>query len=72
MDTYAIEENKSMYMSLMMLSPPLGIIIGFVMTRVIMIDFSWQASFVVQGLIQSSLALIFLFVSGDYIEIDVI
>lgn len=40
-DTYSTTQNKSHWMSFMLLSPPLGVILGYTMTYVIMKHSTW-------------------------------
>ena len=43
-------------MSVMLLSPPLGVIGGYTMTAIILFNSNWHVSFLIQGLMVLSLA----------------
>lgn len=70
MDTVCPESNKSMWLSLCMLAAPLGVIFGYSLTYVILKVYSWETSFIIQGLIYFGLAFIYMFVPSDYLEIQ--
>ena len=47
-------------MPLMLLSPPLGVIAGYIMTAIIILKSNWHISFLIQGLTILILALLIL------------
>jgi len=49
-------------MSMMLLSPPLGVICGYIMTVLILLKSNWHVSFLVQGLMALSSAIIIIFI----------
>lgn len=50
-DTFATHKSKSMWMSLMMLSPPLGVILGYIIVASMLESYGWRTSFLVQAIL---------------------
>ena len=59
-------------MSLMLLSPPLGIISGYIMTAWLINHVRWEISFYIQGVIMILCFILTLFVPHIYCEIDLV
>jgi MFS family permease len=70
-DTFAINKEKSAWMAFLLLSPPLGVILGYSLTGFLAYRFSWQMAFYVQAVIFVAITLITMLVPGKYINIDV-
>jgi hypothetical protein len=55
---------------MMLLSPPLGVIGGYLMTAIILFKSSWHVSFLIQGLMVLFFACILFILPDQYINID--
>jgi hypothetical protein len=46
-DTYGSHREKATWLSLMLLSAPLGVILGYSLTGFLALNYSWQTSFLI-------------------------
>ena len=49
-DTYGSEKQKSIWLTVLLLAPPLGVVLGYTMTYWIKLYHSWEWSFCIQAL----------------------
>jgi MFS family permease len=68
-DTYFTGKEKATMMSLMLLSPPLGVVLGFSLTASLP---SWRWSFVFNSALMFLCALIISFIPSHYLNINVV
>ena len=69
-DAYGYKQVKQAWMAIGLLSCPLGVVSGYILTYLIMSELSWQDSFKIQGVIILTLTLLTVFVPKEYTEID--
>ena len=71
-DTYALNSTKSMYLSLMLLSAPLGALQGFIMAAYINYYMHWRYTFFFIGLMSFGCAIFICAIPGRYVNIDTV
>lgn len=49
-DAFAKESHKTLMLTLLLLAPPLGVVLGYLMTATLITNFSWQWAFYVQSM----------------------
>ena len=69
-DCYSEESTKAFWLTMMLLSPPLGVVSGFGLTAVCIKYNSWKLSFRIQAIISFSIAVLMLLVHRSYVNID--
>jgi MFS family permease len=69
-NTIGDKENISYYMSFFILSTPLGVIIGYIITAVVISDATWQWAFYVMSGNMLLLTFAMFFFSKHYINYD--
>jgi hypothetical protein len=62
-DAFGTEKSKSYMLSMMLLSPPLGVIFGYLFTYAMLKNYSWQIGFIGMGFYMATCALLLIFVS---------
>lgn len=55
-DTFGTKINKSFWMSLMLVAPPIGVFMGYVVTAVLVIHADWRRSMIVISLFSGLVA----------------
>lgn len=71
MDTYSAKGSKSVYMSFILLSPPIGVLLGYSLTAYCIAFYNnWRLSFIIQGLLMAFATIILILIPTKYINID--
>ena len=69
-DAFANEKQKSVWLTFLILSSPLGVVGGFTLTAVMVEIATWHYSFYIQGMLIVPCALAFFFTPQKYLDID--
>lgn len=69
-NTIGDKENISYYMSFYILSTPLGVIVGYILTAVVINESTWQWSFYIMSMNMLALAIGMMCFSKHYINYD--
>ena len=67
MDTYGTTKSKPVWLSAMLLSSPMGVLMGYGMTAQL---HNWRLSFFLQGMIVCSMSALMLLVPKHYVNIN--
>jgi MFS family permease len=69
-DAFANDKQKSVWLTFLILSSPLGIVVGFTLTSIMVSYASWHWSFWLQGILIVPCAIIFQLAPKKYFNID--
>ena len=70
-DTYSAKGSKSVYMSFILLSPPIGVLLGYSLTAYCIAFYdNWRLSFYIQGFFMAFAAILLILIPTKYINID--
>ena len=69
-DAFANDSQKSVWLTILILSSPLGVVCGFSLTAVMVRYATWHYSFYLQGISILPCALVFFLCPGKYLDID--
>lgn len=70
-DAFAKESHKTLMLTLLLLAPPLGVVIGYIMTAALTTNLSWQWAFYVQSILAiMPTALLISLIGKKYFDIE--
>jgi len=70
-DTFGTTHTKSMWMSYILVAPPVGVVIGYGLTGVVIAyDLDWRISFFIQGVLMALSFFSVVYVPARYLNID--
>jgi len=69
-DTFGAENQKSIWLTILLLAPPLGVVIGYSMTALLIAKASWHWTFYVQAVCLVPCFMGFLLTPEKYMDID--
>mmetsp|Transcript_2678 Transcript_2678/g.4508 ORF Transcript_2678/g.4508 Transcript_2678/m.4508 type:complete len:211 (+) Transcript_2678:290-922(+) len=69
-DTFGTEKQKSIFLTLLLLASPLGVVFGYTITYYMIQYYTWEYSFYVQALCLLPCAIILIFTPTKYIDVE--
>ena len=71
MDTYGTKTSKPCLLSLILLAPPIGVVVGYGITGVcISLGYSWRFSFLLQGASMAMSIIVMFLIPNKLLNID--
>lgn len=71
-DTFVTKVNKSFWMSLMLIAPPIGVFVGYVFTAVLVIHADWRKSMFIIAIFSGIVAFLITLMPEQYVEITIV
>ena len=68
-DHFSPKEKKTMMLTMVQLAVPLGIVLGYIMSAILIENLNWKYSFYVQGVLFAPIAIVYLFYPSNFMEI---
>jgi len=69
-DTFGDDKHKSLWLSLLLLAAPIGVVIGYSLTAIMIENLTWHWIFYLQTVIMVPVIFAFMFTDNKYFLID--